>query len=1097
MIDIRQAQILFSLTLLILFFLSSVEAGIPANLDVNINNNAVYSKNAVVTLNIFATDANQMQFSCNGSNFSALENYATTTTFNLTTLSTGCNSSDGLKTVYFRAFNLDGNYSTQDATAQITLDRLNPIISNNSPANGLNTSNKRIPITASISDSTSDVNTSTILVKIAGNNFTTSSSEISYSNGTLTFTPSNDFNEGSISVSIDVNDKAGNSATQSVFSFTVDSIAPNDVTGVSAIDLSNGSDVNVSWSVVSDANQYKIYYSTSSITSVSGLTATKIISSGTTLSTVSGLDFNTKYYFAVTAIDLAGNEDKNVSSTANLTVNDTNAPAAVNAPTLSEACNASIKLTWTPNTDAGKINYYKIYRDFDSSVDLNGQTNIGKFSHNNCSSTSCVYTDSNALGNGTNYFYKLSAVDLAGNEGPINSGDKNATPIVCTGPGNVSVSSSTHPTETNWYAVNDVNVSWSAVSGATGYSYLLDQSSGTTADETSEGTNLNTSYSGKADGTYYFHIRAFNGVLWGSTTHFTINIDKTSPGIPDGFNGSSDSSGKVTLSWNTSSDLSGISKYELYRSTNPDFNADSSNKIADATSNSYTETLSNGTYYYKIKAIDKAGNASNTSDKISVSVTTPTSNNSPTITQCSLTLSTDLPEYLNQGIKTVTVNSSGGSLSNTTIQVKFFGEKYLTIKKDLNGASITVDINSIDKNTGEAEFYIIGLDSAKASCNLKKNFSLDKEKPSIKWLSPSINASLKNSVELKVEAFDSLSGVKEVEFYYNNTKIGSSSLSDKNEFKFSWNLNNLDSGEYTLKAIVKDKAENIEEKTLKVRIEGKTKVEEKVIKTQSYDFNKDLTQKLVEEVLKDKGLIEEAVKLLEKNNVARKLNLIDLNEVSDENKALFKVQIELNFTNDSNADQNIQLIEVIPKELTEKAIQIESDYNFEIIEDDPVIKFNLENVKAGETIKVSYSLKEKITEEKKKSLIEEKVIEKFKSPPILLNKETSVSKDQLKETLNPTALITVSEFNPFDILLGLVLIALILGVIGGGYYAYSNPKQVTEFTASMSKTVKTNLEALSPKTDSQKRKSFELKEKKVKKPIRIFEDLKKVIQKKN
>ena len=97
------------------------------------------------------------------------------------------------------------------------------------------------------------------------------------------------------------------------------------------------------------------------------------------------------------------------------------------------------------------------------------------------------------------------------------------------------VSSSTHPEQSAWYAADDVTLSWSAsdTSGIDGYSWVLDQVSGTVPDTTSEGTSTTVDYTDLADGVWYFHVRARNGSgLWSNTTHYTIRIDASAPPVP-------------------------------------------------------------------------------------------------------------------------------------------------------------------------------------------------------------------------------------------------------------------------------------------------------------------------------------------------------------------------------------------------------------------------------------------------------------------------------------------------------------------------------------------------------------------------------------
>ena len=59
---------------------------------------------------------------------------------------------------------------------------------------------------------------------------------------------------------------------------------------------------------------------------------------------------------------------------------------------------------------------------------------------------------------------------------------------------------------------------------------------------------------------------------------------------------------------------------------------------------------------------------------------------------------------------------------------------------------------------------------------------------------------------------------------------------------------------------------------------------------------------------------------------------------------------------------SIELIETIPKEIAKNASLIKSDFKFEIVEDDPVIKFNIETIGSGESAELSYYIASRIEE---------------------------------------------------------------------------------------------------------------------------------------
>ncbi|MFH0908252.1 MAG: MBG domain-containing protein [bacterium] len=83
-----------------------------------------------------------------------------------------------------------------------------------------------------------------------------------------------------------------------------------------------------------------------------------------------------------------------------------------------------------------------------------------------------------------------------------------------------------------------------------GYSHILDQNPGTVPDEISEGSSSSASYSGVADGAWYFHVRSVDaGGNWGPANHYRIVVDAGGPTAdsPEPADGSSSGSLQVSL----------------------------------------------------------------------------------------------------------------------------------------------------------------------------------------------------------------------------------------------------------------------------------------------------------------------------------------------------------------------------------------------------------------------------------------------------------------------------------------------------------------------------------------------------------------------
>ena len=96
-------------------------------------------------------------------------------------------------------------------------------------------------------------------------------------------------------------------------------------------------------------------------------------------------------------------------------------------------------------------------------------------------------------------------------------------------PGTPTITSSTHPDESAWYANADAEFSWTTFPQVTGSSYSIDQNATTDPDETSEGIEHTASATGLADGIWYFHVRLENQFGWGQSAHYRVQIDTTDP----------------------------------------------------------------------------------------------------------------------------------------------------------------------------------------------------------------------------------------------------------------------------------------------------------------------------------------------------------------------------------------------------------------------------------------------------------------------------------------------------------------------------------------------------------------------------------------
>jgi len=175
-----------------------------------------------------------------------------------------------------------------------------------------------------------------------------------------------------------------------------------------------------------------------------------------------------------------------------------------------------------------------------------------------------------------------------------------ATPTVP--PDAPTVTSSTHPDQNLSYNSSDPSFEWNLDSGVTGFSYSIDQVADTVPDNTSEGTDTTTAYSGLADGTWYFHIKAKNENGWGQIAHFAIHIDTGNPTIAVTIT-ADDTDTTPDIFVQANDDGSGIRKIELI--------IDDGTPIDITSTNNGTYTLpelSYGDHTIASRAYDQANN---------------------------------------------------------------------------------------------------------------------------------------------------------------------------------------------------------------------------------------------------------------------------------------------------------------------------------------------------------------------------------------------------------------------------------------------------------------------------------------------------------
>ena len=363
--------------------------------------------------------------------------------------------------------------------------------------------------------------------------------------------------------------------------------APGKPTGIAA--AAGDSSVTVSWTAVSGATSYNIYYGTSAgVTTSNGSKLT----GATSPQAVTGLTNGTTYYFVVSAVN-AGGEGVLSSEKSAVPV-----PPAPGKPTgiAATAADSAVTISWTAVSGATS---YNIYYGTSAGVTVaNGSKLSGATSPQSVT----------GLTNGATYYFVVSAVNAGGES--VLSSEKSAVPVP-PAPGK--------PTGIAAAAGDSsVTVSWTAVSGATSYNIYYGTSAGVT---TSNGSKLTGATSpqavtGLTNGTtYYFVVSAVNaggeGVL-SSEKSATPAAAATPPASPTGV-AASGGDGAATVSWSA---VAGATSYNLYYGTSAGVTAANGIKVANAVSPQTVSNLNNGTaYYFVVSAVNANGESALSSEK--------------------------------------------------------------------------------------------------------------------------------------------------------------------------------------------------------------------------------------------------------------------------------------------------------------------------------------------------------------------------------------------------------------------------------------------------------------------------------------------------
>ncbi len=307
----------------------------------------------------------------------------------------------------------------------------------------------------------------------------------------------------------------------------------------------------------------------------------------------------------VVSLDAKDNLDNILNLDFNVII-DRTSPTIPNITTLTIANDKNVTIGWSAATDSlSGLKEYKVYRATSTFTPVTNQTLICTV----LSSATRTCIDTTSKPSNTRLYYGVSAIDNAGNKSDVNA------QYVHTGPscsieiadGNKYTNSSTPQMSLEFS--DDVNLFSFSCNNSTFTSYIdIDDDDYVFNIVSGSGCN-----STQGEKTIYFRVKSEDDPYYTTTCSDKIIYDVTAPTIPANFAASSQSNGSIKLTWASSDDnLSDDIFYKVYYSESDNVTKNSLYIETDDLQTIFNPNKQ-ATFYFKIAAMDEAGNESNLS----------------------------------------------------------------------------------------------------------------------------------------------------------------------------------------------------------------------------------------------------------------------------------------------------------------------------------------------------------------------------------------------------------------------------------------------------------------------------------------------------